>query len=149
MPHSLPQPYMLPKSPIVWLPTMQTPTISCWRLGAKSPKALRHISSTTTVPQQAIATTKFHAATKPRLNSTAGKAAPSRASLSRCAPTTRLALSATQLWMAIPKSAKWLQWISQANNGLANGCRKTRMCMATSPNRSTLTLSPPTRWQST
>ena len=29
---------------------MQTPTISCWRLVAKSPKALRHISSTTTVP---------------------------------------------------------------------------------------------------
>ena len=27
------------------------------------------------------------------------------------------------------------QWISQANNGLANGCRKTTMCMATSPNR--------------
>ncbi|MDY5360688.1 MAG: hypothetical protein SPG67_05410 [Sodaliphilus sp.] len=51
--------------------------------------------------------------------------------------------------MAIPKSAKWLRWISQANNGLANGCRKTRMCMATSPNRSTSTLSPPTRWQST
>ena len=41
---------MLPKSPIVWLLTMPTPTISCWRLGAKSPKALRHISSTITVP---------------------------------------------------------------------------------------------------
>ena len=38
------------ESPIVWLLTMQTPTISCWNLGAKSPKALRHISSTTTVP---------------------------------------------------------------------------------------------------
>lgn len=41
---------MLPKSPIVWLLTIRIPTISCWRLGAKSPKALRHISSTTTVP---------------------------------------------------------------------------------------------------
>lgn len=41
---------MLPKSPIVWLLTMQTPTISCWRLGAKSPLVHRHISSTTTVP---------------------------------------------------------------------------------------------------
>lgn len=41
---------MLPKSPIVWLLTMQTPTISCLNLGAKSPKALRHISSTITVP---------------------------------------------------------------------------------------------------
>lgn len=41
---------MLPKSPIVWLLTMQTPTISCWNLGAKSPKVHRHISSTTTVP---------------------------------------------------------------------------------------------------
>lgn len=29
---------------------MQTPTISCWRLGAKSPLVHRHISSTTTVP---------------------------------------------------------------------------------------------------
>lgn len=41
---------------------MQTPTISCWRLGAKSPLVHRHISSTTTVPQLATATTKFHAA---------------------------------------------------------------------------------------
>lgn len=40
---------MLPKSPIVWLLTIRIPTISCWNLGAKSPKALRHISSTTTV----------------------------------------------------------------------------------------------------
>ena len=29
----------------------------------EKPEGLRHISSTTTVPQQAIATTKFHAAT--------------------------------------------------------------------------------------
>lgn len=50
LPHSLPQPYMLPKSPIVWFLTMQIPTISCWRLGAKSPLVHRHISSTTTVP---------------------------------------------------------------------------------------------------
>ena len=41
---------MLPKSPIVWLLTMQTPTISYWRLGAKSPLVHRHISSTITVP---------------------------------------------------------------------------------------------------
>lgn len=140
---------MLPKSPIAWLLTMQTPTISCWRLGAKSLLVHRHISSTTTVPQLATATTKFHAAAKPRLSFTVGKAAPSRASRSACVPIIRLALSATRLWMAIPKSAKWLRWISRANNGLANGCRKTRMCMATSPNRSTSTLSPPTRWQST
>lgn len=41
---------MQPKSPIVWHLTMPIPTISCWRLGAKSLLVHRHISSTTTVP---------------------------------------------------------------------------------------------------